>query len=343
VRRLPVLLLLGTLGVLAGCQIGPVGANKPYWPVDSVRILVPTDPVPVGERHIAYLVGRAECPPRHVPVSWRVSDTSLVGLSQPTCNQVTLVGKRPGRAELSVTVASQTGRTPVFVGQQPAVARIRVRPMVAWVRRGDTLRLVATPLDSLGRPLPATFLAWSFGDGSLFKLVGVPRVGEIVVVAAQPGRTRAYAELGGRSASNVIQIGAATSPSAVAAVRLRPSSRRLRVGDTVAFQADVQDEAGARLPGRRVVWSVSDPGILKLWSFAPLASQRISYRAALPGTVLVAARSGGVEDTVRLVVACPGQPQESSGASLRRHSVTVPPGPRMQPTGGKVHRAFKGH
>jgi hypothetical protein len=315
-RRLPVLLLVGMPGVLVGCQVGPAGANRPYWPVDSTRILVPTDPVPVGGRHVAWLVGRTECAPQHAPVSWRVSDTSLVGLSQPTCNQVTLVGKRPGRAELSVTVAGQTGRAPVFVGQQPAVARIRVRPMVAWVRPGDTLRLAATPLDSLGRPLPATFLAWSFEDGSPLKFVGAPRVGEIVVVAAQPGRTTAYAELGGRSASSVIQIGAALRTSAVAAIRIRPSSRRPRIGDTVALQADVQDGAGARLPGRRVVWSVSDPGILKLWSFVPLASQRIAYRAVLPGTVLVRARSGGVEDTVRLVIPCPGQPQDSSRASL---------------------------
>jgi hypothetical protein len=311
-RRL--LLLAVTPGVLGGCQIGPIGANKPHWPVDSVRIIVPTDPVPVGARFVVWLGGQPKCLPQDASVVWEVSDTSVLALSQPSCDQVGIVGKRIGRAELSVRVAEQSGSAPVFVGKQPAVASIRVHPAFAWVGPGDTLRLVATPLDSLGRPIPATFLTWSLEENSVVRFVGIPRAGEVVVVAARPGRIKAYAELDGESAISVIQIGAAIISPAVVAVRIRPSSQRPSIGDTIAFQAEVLGTGGALLPERRVAWSVTDPAILKQWTFAPLASQRISYLAALPGTVLVRASSGGVNDTVRVIVPDRGPAQDSAGA-----------------------------
>jgi hypothetical protein len=195
-----------------------------------------------------------------------------------------------------------------------------VRPAFAWVGSGDTLRLTATPLDSLDRPLPATFLAWSLEDDGILKFVGVPRFGEIVVVAVKPGRIRAYAELEGRSAATLIQIGTAIRAPEVMAVRIGWSSQRPAIGDTVALQAQVRGPGGTLLPGRRVVWSVSDPAIVRVWSFVPMRSQRISYRAALPGTVLVRARSGAAEDTVRLVVPCPGpSPSPDRKSPMNRH------------------------
>ena len=78
-------------------------------------------------------------------------------------------------------------------------------------------------------------------------------------------------------------------------VEISPALDTLRVGERVQLQAVARESSGALVPGRSYVWSSSNDAIASV-----NAAGNVFATAA--GAVVIAARTGSVVGTARIVV-----------------------------------------
>jgi serine/threonine-protein kinase len=141
------------------------------------------------------------------------------------------------------------------------IASVEVLPGVATLGVGATQRLIATPRDSVGNPLPAPEVEWTSNDP------GVARVSpEGIVTALAAGFTQITASTAGHSATVGVTVNAPppqprarpVAPAAVAGVRISPDSPTVSAGGRFQLQAMAVDAGGARLANRATAWRTSD-------------------------------------------------------------------------------------
>ena len=90
----------------------------------------------------------------------------------------------------------------------------------------------------------------------------------------------------------------AALPGEPAAVVISPSQDTLRVGERVQLKATAMESSGSAMAGRAFFWTSSNDAIASV-------SGAGSVLANAPGTVVIAARTGNVVGTARLVVVGP--------------------------------------
>lgn len=146
------------------------------------------------------------------------------------------------------------------------IASVEVVPGVAALAVGATQRLIATPRDSVGNPLPTPEVEWTSNDP------GVARVSpEGIVTAVAAGFTQITARAAGHSATVGVTVNAPpplpqpraqpVAPAAVAGVRISPNSPTVPAGGRFQLRAMAADAGGATLANRATAWRTSDASI----------------------------------------------------------------------------------
>ena len=158
---------------------------------------------------------------------------------------------------------------------------------------GAELRLTAVARDADGRRLDVAF-DWTVDDASVAVVRPEYRQTALVEGRAE-GPVAVTATAGAASASVRLQV---TGPRAVGSIAISPAAAELRVGETVAFTAEVLDEDGRTLD-RTVSWSSSAPMVADV-------DRNGRATAVGRGDATVTARTGGLEVTAGVTVV-PGQ------------------------------------
>ncbi len=144
------------------------------------------------------------------------------------------------------------------------IASVEVAPGVATLAVGATQRLIATPRDSVGNPLPTQEVEWTSNDS------GVARVSrEGIVTAVAAGFTQITARTAGHSATVGVTVNApplrlqprARPVAAVAAVRISPNAPTVSAGGRFQLRAMAVDAGDVTLANRATAWRTSDASI----------------------------------------------------------------------------------
>jgi serine/threonine protein kinase len=136
-------------------------------------------------------------------------------------------------------------------GRQP-VGSILLRPPSGDLFVGQSLRLVATPLDLVGRPLPDRPLAWVSSDPDIAL---VNEEGLLRALQAGPVSITATAEgVSGEMRLSVSEVRVDT-------VVVAPSQLTVFIGDIGRLRAILLNQNGEELEDRETSWTSHDPGI----------------------------------------------------------------------------------
>lgn len=224
------------------------------------------------------------------------------------------------RTEINVTILP-AGRTRTPVG-------VRVIPQQVEARPGQTLFLVAYPVDEAGIPVPGVPVEWLLLDTRAGTLTpdGKFRAGTQPGVYPQALQARAGQSL--RSEAITVRIlDPATTPLLVTSTVL-PSIATLLPGEEVAFRAMVLGEDGQTIPLISVRWETVNPqaGQVSATGRFRASYQVGNYPDAVRATIRF--RLGGQEhtatSTASVVVISPPQPPSPPSATALARVVIVP-------------------
>lgn len=212
-------------------------------------------------------------------IEWSTGDDTIATIS----SDGELTGVAPGVTEVTATSEGVSASTQVTVSPQ-AIDSILLRPSMTTLRAGETLQMMATPLDALGNPLEGRALTWSTTNMSVLQ---VDQAG--LVTAVGPGLARVRVAAEGESAEASIEV-----VYAVDNVEVTPAMPSVIVGETVQLDAKAYAMNGAEV-FRPTTWSSGDP---------TLATVDMSglVTGVAPGTVTITATSEGVDGVASVEV-----------------------------------------
>ena len=276
------LVLGGLLALVSACGGGDKGPTTPA-PVATVVIAAGSVTVLVGQSQQfsastiaangATLAGRV--------VRWSSSNAAVGTMSDAGL----LVSVATGSTTISATSEGRSGTATITVIPVP-VARVRVTPSAGSLLVGQTLLLVATPLDSVGAALSNRDVTWTSSDATRATVSGN---GLVTALTAGPVVFSAASE--GQSGSASISV----LPVPVASIAVVTPSALVPVGQTLQLSASVRDSAGGALLGRAITWTSSDPTKASVSGSGVLTALNI-------GVVSVAAASEGRSGTAAITV-----------------------------------------
>lgn len=274
-----------TVTAVAGADVRPAALPMAYVGADAAItdfVLLPADTVlgaPDTLRLRALPVVAATTTP--LRLGWTSRDTQAL--------QVSAGGVvRPRALERAVWVVARLFNgvaDSALVHVRAPVSAVVLARDTASVQRGDTVRLVAEPRDSLGAPMirPVTWAALDAG-------VTVDPTGLVTATTA-----RVVARVVAASGTKADTATITTLPRAVAAVTVAPDSATLAVGGATAFAATVLDAGGLPNGDWTAAWSVADTTIA-IVDAAGLVTARAN------GRTTVYATAGGVRDSAAVRV-----------------------------------------
>ena len=221
-----------------------------------------TPPIAPASTHITPDTSPVAGEPPAQAEGQRRSLTWLVAL--PLIGAAAAVGLFFSSAGNTSVTAGPDGQAiqPSSRGGRSDIASVEVVPGVATLAVGATQRLIATPRDSLGNPLPTPEVEWTSNDPGVAQ---VSPDGTVTALAA--GFTQITAHTAGHSATVGVTVRAPQArdqpmaPAAVARVRISPSSPTVSAGGRFQLQAMAADAGGATLANRATAWRTSDASI----------------------------------------------------------------------------------
>jgi hypothetical protein len=181
----------------------------------------------------------------------------------------------------------------VVATRAPGIAKVTIQPAEVAVQVGDTVRLVATAVDSAGRPVRDVTVAW-FQDGGRFEgkidstgLVSAGSVGSLKVSALVAPRA------GGSPTSAFARV--TILPRPASRIAIEPAVTRLYAGQSVTVRAEPYSPDGDRRQDE-VVWSSSAPAVVTVAPGGRLI-------AGKPGRATLTAKAGRATQTLGITVA----------------------------------------
>ena len=178
-------------------------------------------------------------------------------------------------------------------GGPTPVASVSVTPSAASVVVGRTTQLSATAKDAAGNALTGRTIAWSSSA------VAVATVdGNGVVTGVSVGSASIVVTSEGKTAQAEITVTAVP----VASVTVAPNAPSIKVGETVAMVATLNDEQGNVLAGRAVAWSTSAPAIATIDGTTGMVT------GVAVGTATLTATSEGKTGSTTVTVATAQKP-----------------------------------
>lgn len=277
--------------VVSGSQIsGTTSSLSPFWASEAGGVVtefeVSPSEVEVGVGSEATLtatvLNMAGQPVQGATVEWSSSLPDVASVS----SEGVITGENLGEAEITGTIDDQVATVAVSV-VPGAPATIEVSPPAASLRIEDTVSLSALIRDTVGNVVTEVPVSWSSDDEAV---AVVDADGGVRGVAV--GSTVVRATSGAAEGSSTISVTDAT-PGEVVILGL-PGS--IASGDTLTLSAQVLDTEGDEIEGAEVTWTVSDAGILDLFSANEI-------RANLAGAAeITATAEGGVSATGSITV-----------------------------------------
>lgn len=165
------------------------------------------------------------------------------------------------------------------------VKKLIVRPAIAALEPGDTLRLLGLPTDGQGNRVLGVVVDWSSSDE---RIARVDSAGLVTGVAAGDATIRAEVE----SKEGTVALHVFTP---VREVSVSPDSASLEFGGELQLTAFATDSAGQPIIDRVAAWSVADSAIARVDAVG-----RVTGIEA--GSTQIVARFAGETDTATIVV-----------------------------------------
>ena len=232
--------------LVSACGGGDKGPTAPA-PVATVIIAAGSATVLVGQSQQfsastiaasgATLTGRV--------VRWSSSNASVGTMSDAGL----LVGIATGATTTSATSEGRSGTAMITVLPVP-VARVSITPSAGSLLVGQTLQLLATPLDSVGGALMSRDVTWSSSEASRATVSG-----NGLVTALTAGAVVISAVSEGRSGSASVSV----LPVPVASIAVVTPLALVPIGQTLQLSASTRDSVGGALVGRAITWTSSGP------------------------------------------------------------------------------------
>jgi uncharacterized protein YjdB len=218
---------------------------------------------------------------------WFSTDSAIAAVDSLT-GKIRAVG--PGRTQ--VVAAAGTTRDSVRIVVQGSSGRLRNAPaslsltLPDSLRVGDAASLSLTALNSAGNPVRTGRVTWSSSEPLV---AGVDASGRVRAYSA--GSTLIIARSGSESAIGSLTV----LPGSVASVRIE-GARALKVGDTLALQAQALDQRGSVLNDRPVVWTSKNSDV------APVDSASGIVVARSAGSAEITATADGKTGSTRITI-----------------------------------------
>lgn len=238
-------------------------------------------------------------------VVWVSSDAAIATVSSN--GEVT--GRAVGEVQIAASAEGKNAIAQITVNPTP-VATVRLSPTSGDLLVGQTVQLVAEPLDVGGAVLPNRPVIFSSSNETA---ASVSSAG--LVTALAPGSAIITAASEGKTAIATITV----SVVPVVAVVVTPTDNPLVVGQTAQLSAVPQSADGQPLAGRPVLWATSEPSVASVSSTGLVT-------AIAPGNATITATSEGKSGSasvtvspkpVSAVVVSPGQTSVIVGATVQ--------------------------
>jgi uncharacterized protein YjdB len=233
-------------------------------------------------------------------IVWATGDGAIATVSSAGV----VTGVKVGEVQVAASAEGRTAIAEITVNPTP-VATVRMSPTSRDLLVGQTVQLVAEPLDAGGAVLPGRPVSFRSSNETV---ASVSASG--LVTALAPGGTVITATSEGKSVVATITV--AVVP--VAAVVVTPSSNPMVVGQTAQLTAELRDANGRVLAGRAVSWSTSAPSVASVSSTGLVT-------AIAPGNATITATSEGKSGTASVAVS--PKPVSAVIVSPSQTSVTV--------------------
>ncbi|HSU93621.1 MAG TPA: Ig-like domain-containing protein, partial [Gemmatimonadaceae bacterium] len=217
-------------------------------------------------------------------IFWSSENTAIATVSGTGI----VTGVAVGTAHIAASSGGKSGITTIVV-IPPGVASVRVTPTSAAIKVGETVHLVAEPLDGNGNALEGRTITWSSDNEAV---ATVDNTGVVTGVSSGAATITATSE--GKSGTSGIAVGAAVAASIVVA----PPSITVTAGQTSQLTATVKDGNGSVISGAPVTWTVDKPAVAIVGSTGLVAGQAA-------GTATITATSGSVHVDVPVTVTLP--------------------------------------
>ena len=214
------------------------------------------------------------------------------------------------RETLDIEIELRFRGEPVFHGFAPVELRaglsarvaIELDPVIHGLRLpdalplltsyGDSVRITGATLFATGDTLETVDVVWTSLDPAVVEIV------DSVPVARADGSARLIGRIGAFEDTIGVDVYAIVS-----GIVVTPSATALSVGETRQFAAALFDARGNGIPGRTVLWSSSDPGVIAIDSNG-LAT------GVGPGSARIEASSGDAVEAVELTSLPVGLPPD---------------------------------
>jgi uncharacterized protein YjdB len=233
-------------------------------------------------------------------VVWATSDQATARIS----GDGTVTGVKVGTVQIAASAQGKSAVAEVTVNPTP-VNGVRLTPASRDLLVGQTLQLVAEPIDAQGAVLPGRPVTFTTSNATV---ATVSTTG--VVTALAPGGTIITAASEGKTSVATITV----SSVPIASVVVTPSANPLVVGQTTQLKAEPRDGSGQPITGRPVVWSTSSANVATVSSTGLVT-------AIAPGNATISAASEGRIGTASITVS--PKPVSSVIVSPGQASVTV--------------------
>jgi uncharacterized protein YjdB len=285
----------GVMTAIGACSKDSLGPNAGL--VESVLVAPATATVAVGSNltlsaEVRDASGNLVESPR---VSWASADASIADVSPAGV----VTGHNVGTVLIAASSRGRDAFARITVNPTP-VAAVRLSFTSRAMQVGQTVQLVAEPLDNTGRILTGRPVSWVTNDAAV---ATVTEAGVVTALGAGAAIITASSE--GKSAVATITV----SLVPVAGVDVTPALSDIVVGQTSRLTARLRDASGATITGRMISWSSNRSDI------ASVASDGL-VTAVAAGTATITATSEGrtgsatVNVTARpasAVIVSPGQ------------------------------------
>ena len=267
----------------------PVATLRPTLPADTVveqssRLLTITvvdgDGAPLGGRAVTWTSSDRAVLAPSADTSYSSGDAATLGTAS-----MSFSAGAPGTVTLVARSERQSARVTVVVTPAP-IRMVALAVAPAQFHAGDTVTVAAVPLKGTGWPALGRAVAFTVSPADV---ATISPTGTLRFLT--PGAAEVRATADGVTGTLVVSA----SGWATREVAPRPRAIVLPAGESLALGALTFDMQGSQVTGRAIVWSSSDPAIVRV------TADGVATMVA-PGTATLRAQSGAAVAPVPVTV-----------------------------------------
>lgn len=220
-------------------------------------------------------------PMEDVPITWTSSLPNIARVAEEGVVTAVTIGSSIITAEHDGKQTSMTVRV-----TRVGATEVRVTSPRQTLPVGAEVQLEAEAFDRFGETLVDRFIQWSSTH---------PDIAEVSPTGIVTGREHGVVEIVAKSGSRSASVRLKVSALEVAGITVTPTRAHLKVGESRSFAAVVQERSGTAVPGVKIEWASSDPGVAEVSPEGVVTGHRY-------GLAMIAAICKGKRGTARVSV-----------------------------------------